>query len=149
MSDCVDMPILSAMAAVDSVLRAAVQTRRLTLARPTVIEDPFRGLHLSVEDITAELDGTAATPLVTQQGGLVDWMQAAAAHPPLAALVAAYGLAPVEIGALLLVLAPEIDGRYERVFAFLHDDVTRRAPTVGLLSRLLYDDAADVIRGRR
>ena len=143
------MPILSVMGAVDSVLRMAVQTRRLTLARPTVIEDPFRGLHLSGEDITAELDGAAAMPLVNRQGGLVDWMQAAAAHPPLAAMIAAYGLAPVEVGALLLVLAPEIDGRYDRVFAFLHDDVTRRAPTVGLLSRLLYDDAADVVLGRR
>ena len=63
--------------------------------------------HLSGEDITAEPDGAAAMPLVSRQGGRIDWMQAAAAHPPLAALVAAYGLAPVEVGALLLVLAPE------------------------------------------
>ena len=104
-SDCVDMPILSVMGAVNSVLRMAVQTRRLTLAHPMVIEDPFRGLHLSGEDITAELDGAAAMPLVNRQGGLVDWMQAAAAHPPLAAMIAAYGLAPVEVGALLLGLA--------------------------------------------
>jgi len=38
---------------------------------------------------------------------------------------------------LLVVLAPEIDLRYERLFAYLHDDATKRWPTVELVLNLI------------
>jgi SpoVK/Ycf46/Vps4 family AAA+-type ATPase len=37
----------------------------------------------------------------------------------------------------LVCLAPDIDLRYERLYAYLQDDVTRRRPTVDLVLRLL------------
>jgi ATP-dependent 26S proteasome regulatory subunit len=40
---------------------------------------------------------------------------------------------------LALALAPEVDLRYERIYAYLHDDVTRRKPTVDLALNLLCD----------
>ena len=39
--------------------------------------------------------------------------------------------------ALLVCLAPDVDLRYERLYAYLQDDVTRRRPTVDLVLRLL------------
>ena len=41
-----------------------------------------------------------------------------------------FGLTVVERDILLLALAPELDLRYERLYAYLQDDVTRKRPTV-------------------
>jgi hypothetical protein len=55
----------------------------------------------------------------------------------LAELTQTFGLAPFDVDALLICLAPEIDGRYERLYAYLHDDVTRKRPSVDLVLNLL------------
>ncbi len=41
-----------------------------------------------------------------------------------------------EILALIIALAPELDRRYERIYGFLQDDVSRKRPTIGLLNAL-------------
>jgi len=38
---------------------------------------------------------------------------------------------------LLICLAPELDARYERLYAYLQDDATARRPSVGLILRLV------------
>src|SRR3954447_19543937 len=43
---------------------------------------------------------------------------------PLAALVKLFRLSAPESDILLLAVAPEIDARYESIFAYLHNDVT-------------------------
>ena len=48
-----------------------------------------------------------------------------------------FQLSPFEIDALLICLAPEIDLRYERLFGYLQDDVTKRRPSVDLVLNLL------------
>lgn len=45
-------------------------------------------------------------------------------------------------------IAPELDLRYERVYAFLQDDVTRRRPTVDLALNLLCATASEKIARR-
>ena len=52
-----------------------------------------------------------------------------------------------ERGCLVAALAPEMDSRYERVFAYLQDDVSRKAPGVGLLLELL--EPQDPLAARR
>jgi hypothetical protein len=47
------------------------------------------------------------------------------------------GLGAFERDVVLLGLAPELDVRYERLFVYLHNDITRRRPSVGLALRLL------------
>jgi len=42
-----------------------------------------------------------------------------------------------EVDVILVCLAPELDLRYERLYAYLQDDVTRRHPSVGLAIELL------------
>lgn len=54
-------------------------------------------------------------------------------------LMNAFNLTPLETDVLLIALAPEIDRRYERLYSFLQDDVTRRRPGVDLLLNLLGD----------
>ena len=48
-----------------------------------------------------------------------------------------FELDPFDQDALLVCLAPDLDLRYERLYAYLQDDVTRRRPTVDLILRLL------------
>jgi len=51
---------------------------------------------------------------------------------PLQRLRALFGLTDFDTDVLLLCLAPELDRRYERLYGYLQDDVTKRSPTVGL-----------------
>jgi AAA+ superfamily predicted ATPase len=48
-----------------------------------------------------------------------------------------FGLSDIDVGVLLVALAPELDLRYERLYAYLQDDVTSRRPTVDLALDLL------------
>jgi ATPase family associated with various cellular activities (AAA) len=58
----------------------------------------------------------------------------------LVALAQLFGLSPFDTDVVVACLAPEIDGRYERVYAYLHDDPARCAPSVGLLLDVLCPD---------
>jgi len=50
--------------------------------------------------------------------------------------------------ALLLSLAPELDRKYERVYAYLQDDITQTRPTVGLVLDVLSEGEAGGERER-
>lgn len=52
---------------------------------------------------------------------------------PLDALAMRFGLCHAEQDALLLVAAPELDAGYERIYAYIVDNLNRRAPCVELL----------------
>ena len=51
-------------------------------------------------------------------------------------LVESFDLCPLNRAALVLALAPEVDLRYERIYAYLQDDVTRKRPSVDLVLNL-------------
>src|SRR5262249_34863672 len=48
-----------------------------------------------------------------------------------------FRLTSFDVDCLLICLASEIDPRYERLYAYLQDDVTRKWPSVGLILDLL------------
>lgn len=52
-----------------------------------------------------------------------------------------FRLSPLEQQILLMCLAPEMDGKYERLFGYLHDDISRRRPSVGLILNVLCADS--------
>ena len=51
--------------------------------------------------------------------------------------MAAFNLDAFERGALLVCLAAHLDLRYERLYGYLQDDVTRKRPSVNLVLNLL------------
>jgi ATPase family associated with various cellular activities (AAA) len=53
-------------------------------------------------------------------------------HLPMVALARCFGLSRREIDLLLPALAVELDRRYERIYGFLHDDMSRRLASPGL-----------------
>jgi hypothetical protein len=48
-----------------------------------------------------------------------------------------FHLAPIEQQALVACLAPELDPKYDKLYAYLHDDVTRKRPSARLVLDLL------------
>lgn len=52
-------------------------------------------------------------------------------------LATLFDLSPLAVEAVLLLLAPEVDNRFGRVYAYLQDDVSRRWLSPGLALRLL------------
>ncbi len=64
-------------------------------------------------------------------------------------LVQTFALTPLEAGVLLLCLLPEIDLRYERIFAYLQDDVTRKRPSIDLVLKLFFPDLPQRLRHRK
>lgn len=52
-------------------------------------------------------------------------------------LAQAFHLDGFDVDCLLICLAPELDLRYERIIGYLHDDVTKKRPTVELVLNLL------------
>ncbi len=117
------------------VLRVAVERAAERRGRAF---DPVASLYVAERDAFEILDaGVAAQALV-----------AAVEGPPLVvprALLAA--LSSFERAALSLLLGIALTPRIERVIGFLHDDLTRRSVTIGLLLDLFADGLAERARG--
>jgi SpoVK/Ycf46/Vps4 family AAA+-type ATPase len=63
-------------------------------------------------------------------------------------LSAVFGLSVFELDLLLLTLAPELDLRYQKLYAYLQDDVSRKRPSVDLALRLFCLTLSERIRAR-
>lgn len=75
------------------------------------------------------------------RGAVVDW--SAVADDRLERLAARFHLSDEEVQLLLAAVVSDLDLRYERVFAYLQDDVTRKRPTVDLLLQLFWPEPSD------
>lgn len=114
----------------DTVLAAAVARQREEGRWRG--EDDLRGVYTSPELARAVLAGRTATVELNGDGPAHTRAPDSDRTLPLARLHERFKLEAFERFALLLALAPEVDGRYRTIFGFLNDDVTQGAPTVGL-----------------
>lgn len=65
---------------------------------------------------------------------------------PLPRLVACLGLSRFEQQALVICLAPQIDARYEKLYAYLQNDLTKKLPSIDLILALLCPDPEGRLR---
>jgi SpoVK/Ycf46/Vps4 family AAA+-type ATPase len=72
----------------------------------------------------------------------------AGTHLSLAQLDALFQLTPFQQNVLLLALAPQLDRKYEKLYAYLQDDVTRKAPTVDLAMNLFLNTSDQRLEAR-
>jgi len=63
-------------------------------------------------------------------------------------LARVFGLSPFELQVVIICLAPELQRKYDRLYAYLQDDITRKRPSVDLVLTLLCDSPADQWRSR-
>ncbi|MPV48649.1 AAA family ATPase [Pseudactinotalea sp. HY160] len=108
--------LLGALAEVEQRIRSLVAARRAVDPAP---DDPYRGLYISeerVEQLLANARAVADPPAGRARIG----------HGPLARLAQACGLDGADLDLLMTALAPEVEPRFEQLFGYLNDDVTRR-----------------------
>jgi hypothetical protein len=128
--------LLARLAVVETRVRALVAARRARDPRP---DDAYRGLYLSGKDVDRLLhDG--AEPDVEVPGEAALRAEAAALADAggdlrLVELGRAFQLDDTDLDLLLVAIAPDLDARFERLYGYLNDDVTRRRATVGLARR--------------
>ncbi len=142
---CAD--VWTALRRLDSLLERAIAAAELIYG-PAAARDPFRGLHISLDEVASLLRRAPGVPLFTAQDH-VRADQPDEIGQRLGWLARTYALSPFEIDAILICLAPELDLRYERLYGYLQDDVTKKRPTVDLVLNLLCVDAADRLARRR
>jgi AAA+ superfamily predicted ATPase len=127
--------------------------------QPANLLDQFRGLVLTEQEISELLSGVAGpstgddamssdaakvhtllASLRRLESSIGDRRAAslkAGIYLPLPRLAQIFHLSRFEEQCLLIALGPELDRKYEKLYAYLHDDVTRKKATVDLVLNLL------------
>src|SRR5262249_24049238 len=117
-------------------------------------DDAWRGLSITEAEVDALLARSLGQPpwdagsgdpaladvraAVDRFGADIDRRCACTAVPlALVELARRFELTRFDTDVLLIALAPELDLRYERLYAYLQDDVTRRRPSIDLALHLL------------
>lgn len=157
--------LLAELERIDLLIRARIATLRRTQAE----DEHFRGLYISEQEVDDLLGRPLGRPQWLAAGASGRWAEVNAGLAELAArigrrkaaseaagvelrldrLQTLFALERFEIDVLLVCLAAELDLRYEKLYAYLQDDVTRKRPTVDLVLNLLLPSPAQHLGARR
>lgn len=124
----------------EPLLQAAVARADASSHDPT---DALRGLIVTPEEIERHLSQPGLAGLWSGTDAHFDALPSfvfADPASPLSHLVNSLQLPLIDQYILLIALAPELDRRYERIYAYLQDDVSLRRPTVNLAMNILGRD---------
>lgn len=134
-----------ALERLDRLLEQAI-TRAENIYGAEAALNPNRGLYLDEEEIERLLARQAGRPLFQiNQDCLPDLGESESRW---SRLRQSFELTDFDLDLILIALASEVDLRYERLYAYLQDDVTRRRPTVDLALNLLCVSSEEKIRRR-
>jgi hypothetical protein len=129
---------------VEGRVRELVALRRAGDPAP---DDPFRGLYVSEETVDQLLaaEAPAAHPLQSEARTALeadaDQAEGAGTSLRLRRLARAAELTSLDVELLMIALLPDLDSRFERLYGYLNDDVTRRRASVGLALQLAGESA--------
>ncbi len=139
---------------------------RLLIIRtnPDTPEPQNKGLYVTSEEIFSLLNGntTAAKKNRQQSAGLdsikneIDQLNSKIIKKislnsdlPMMKLCRIFNLNRFEIQTLLIAMAPEIDKKYERIYAYFNDDITNKSATVSLTLELLCSNFSEKLHFQR
>ncbi len=131
---------MARLTALEDRVRTAVAKRRDSDPHD---DDRFRGLYLSQAHIERLLDdpqepflgvtGLIETDVVETQA---DEWEAGGENLRLRRMGRIFSLDLLDTELLLVAMAPDLDPRFEKLYGYLHDDVTRRRASIGLALEL-------------
>jgi hypothetical protein len=125
---------------------------QIALTRETygaLADDEYRGLYIpdAEADLLSDAPAAISPALADEREALTAQRQAIAVRAAaieraggdlaMQRLARVFDLGQFEQDVLLVALAPELDLRYERLYAYIQDDVTKKRPAVDLVLRLL------------
>src|SRR5215510_8003840 len=143
--------LLAELERIDLLIAAQVARAR----RLHADDEQFHGLYISEEDVDALLRQPVGRPRWSQEPGRLEPLTSTLeqigqqigrrtqeslrrnVELRLLRVQQLFGLDQFEVDALLVCLAVELDLRYERLYAYLQDDVTKKRPSVDLVLSLL------------
>lgn len=105
--------------------------------------DVLRGLVVTQDEVEHYLETTPLSGLwVDADDSALSLLTSPRADtdPELVQLMDMFDLTVLDLFILLVCLAPDIDRRFERMYAFLQDDISQRRPTVNLVMNLIGGD---------
>jgi replication-associated recombination protein RarA len=114
--------------------------------------DEFRGLYISNEQVDSLINQASnqdeAVPTVEELTGRAEALretnrEMTSDDLPWARVAKEFGLSQFEQDILLLALAPEINVKYETLYAYLNNDVTRKWPTHDLALNLFSNNSTE------
>jgi AAA+ superfamily predicted ATPase len=126
--------------------------------------DPFKGLYVSESEVE-RLITVSGRPAAADDADTQSLLEQAAAarrqidqrrqaslasgvYLALPHLSRVFALMPFEERIVLLALAPEVDLKFERLFAWLQDDISRKRPCVDLAMKLFCANAYERMESR-
>jgi ATPase family associated with various cellular activities (AAA) len=129
--------VLGRLELIEARVRSAVARRR---AADPETDDRFRGLYISQTHIDRLLAGksqTVAPGEGTEQRraeieAAADTAERNGSDLRLRRLARSFDLNDIDLELLLIAMAPDVDARFERLYGFLQDDVSRRRASIGL-----------------
>ncbi|WP_375386978.1 ATP-binding protein [uncultured Amnibacterium sp.] len=140
MSDASTTHLLARVGVVEDRVRRLIASRRASDPQP---DDPFRGLYITdamADRLLAGERGTspasAVQPMLQDCERRADEAEAAGERLRLRDLTRRFHLGALDVELLLIALAADLDPRFEPLFGYLNDDVTRRRPSIGLALEL-------------
>jgi SpoVK/Ycf46/Vps4 family AAA+-type ATPase len=156
--------ILAELERIDLLVRA--QVRR---AQQLQGGDEYQGFYISEQELQALLERSTGLPAWATEPGPLALQQIRSAMDQMAAditqrkaesasqgvelrlveLARIFRLTPLDVDSLLICLAPELDLHYERLYAYLQDDVNRKRPSVDLVLNLLCPTFEDKVAARQ
>jgi Winged helix domain, variant/ATPase family associated with various cellular activities (AAA) len=133
--------LLGRLQVLEMRVRTAIHARRANDSNP---DDRFRGLYISDEEIDALLTASrpqstasdAADSILARVEGEADAAERDGADLRLRRLARSFELPECDLELLVVALAPDLEPRFERLYAYLHDDVSRRRASTGLALEL-------------
>jgi len=161
--------LLAELQRIDLKLRLRVLEARLR--EDGKANDEFRGLYVSAEEVdaiagsvsplfmddaTSDLGSSTLTSVLNALRQLEEEIARRKAQGlregttlRLHRLGELFHLTQFDIDALLVCLLPEMDLRYERLYAYLQDDVTKKRPSIDLVLRLLCPSFEERLTARK
>jgi len=129
--------VLGRLGLIEARVRAAVARRRAVDPDP---DDRFRGLYISHAHVDRLLsDASVPTSPDPDAAKVRETIETAAdaaekdgADLRLRRLARAFHLSDIDVELLLVAMAPDVDARFERLYGYLQDDVSRRRASIGL-----------------
>ena len=131
--------LLGRAAMVEQRVRDLVAERRADDPAP---DDPFRGLYLTDDAVDRLLQDPSGEPVTVDPDYLAtldaeaERAERSGVDVRLRRLIRQAELTSLDAELLMIGLLPDLDSRFERLYGYLNDDVTRRRASVGLALQL-------------
>jgi len=143
--------ILDLLSEIDKIIAENIE-----MFRKNPKNNDFLGLHISEEEVDSLLVPESHSEKIVMREDVAKIIEKAKVKHSetclelrLEKIREMFNLAPLEVFAILIVLARELDLKYSKLFAYLQDDVSKTKVSVGLVLNLFCKSKIEKIYSRR